>query len=237
MVDRTGSRADTQYLGKATYEKVENNKPGVAMSHLIAVQLGAVTTPDADGIATDVTATGAGQVIAIDGALASGGVATLTPARNIVLTSTGNDSARTMTITGTDVYGETVKETITCPNAGTSSGKKAFKTVTSITISGATASTSGIDVGDGPVLGLPYRISTKGDVLGIFKDGAIVAGTIVAGLATGTPSTATTADVRGTVHPTGTAGGALMSVMVTMGLTSVRTDTKVHAYGGSQFSG
>ena len=56
----------------------------------------------------------------------------------ITLTSAGNDSARTATITGTDVLGNTQTEAITpMGNAGAVNSTKTFKTVTSIAVSGA----------------------------------------------------------------------------------------------------
>jgi len=55
----------------------------------------------------------------------------------ITLTSAGNDSARTATITGTDVLGNTQTEDLTMANADVATSTKTFKTVTAITVSGA----------------------------------------------------------------------------------------------------
>ena len=55
----------------------------------------------------------------------------------ITLDSGGNDSALTATITGTDVLGNTQTEDITMGNAGSVTTVKTFKTVSSITVSGA----------------------------------------------------------------------------------------------------
>ena len=55
----------------------------------------------------------------------------------ITLTSGGNDSALTATITGTDVLGNAQTEDITMGNAGSVTTVKTFKTVSSITVSGA----------------------------------------------------------------------------------------------------
>ena len=55
----------------------------------------------------------------------------------ITLTSAGNDSARTATITGTDVLGNTQTEDLTMANAGVATSTKTFKTVTSIAIDGS----------------------------------------------------------------------------------------------------
>ena len=55
----------------------------------------------------------------------------------ITLTSSGNDSARTATITGTDVLGNTQTEDLTMANADVATSTKTFKTVTSIAIDGS----------------------------------------------------------------------------------------------------
>ena len=55
----------------------------------------------------------------------------------ITLTSSGNDSALTATITGTDVFGYAQTEGLTMANAGVATSTKSFKTVTSIAVSGS----------------------------------------------------------------------------------------------------
>ena len=55
----------------------------------------------------------------------------------ITLTSVGNDSALTATITGTDVLDNAQTEALTMANADVATSTKTFKTVTAITVSGA----------------------------------------------------------------------------------------------------
>jgi len=55
----------------------------------------------------------------------------------ITLTSAGDDSGLTATITGTDIFGYTQTEDLTMANAGVASSVKTYKTVTSIAVSGA----------------------------------------------------------------------------------------------------
>ena len=55
----------------------------------------------------------------------------------ITLTSAGDDSGLTATITGTDIFGYTQTEDLTMANAGVASSAKTYKTVTSIAVSGA----------------------------------------------------------------------------------------------------
>ena len=97
------------------------------------------TAVDADGVCASQTP-GAG-VIVINGALSSGGVATFGAAQLVRLTSGGNDSGITFTFTGTDADGNTLTETVAGTNASNSDTTRFFKTVTSITKSGASAGT------------------------------------------------------------------------------------------------
>ena len=55
----------------------------------------------------------------------------------ITLTSSGNDSALTASITGTDVFGYAQTEDLTMANAGVATSTKSYKTVTAISVSGA----------------------------------------------------------------------------------------------------
>lgn len=168
---------------------------------LAVVDLGSPITADADGICASqaITAAGGGT---INGALATSGVANLgLTGRNVVAAWTGT---AVMTVTGKDYHGNTVVESSA---SGTSlTGKKAFKTVTSVTVS---ADVTGATVGTGDVLGLPVRVGNAGLLLKELQDNAAAtAGTLVAGLAVNTPSTATTADVRGTYDPNAACDGA-----------------------------
>lgn len=128
----------------------------------------------------------------INGALATGGVATIPVPRNIVAAWTGT---AVLTVHGTDEYGNALRES---SGSGASfTGKKAFKTVTRITVS---ADVTGLTVGTGVVLGLPVFIADAVDVTREIQDGAVAtAGTIVAG--DNAAATATTGDVRGTYAP------------------------------------
>ena len=110
-----------------------------------------VVTTDADRLAvtgsngastTDVTLVDATQNV--PGITSDGG---FEMASVVTLTSAGDDSARTATITGTDVLGNTQTEDVTMGNAGAVSSTKTFKTVTSITVDGSgTAGTLSVGV-------------------------------------------------------------------------------------------
>lgn len=95
---------------------------------------------DADGICASQTPSAGGeQTLSLDGALVSNSVATLNHSHLITITSVGDDSGRTFTITGTDYRGTTVTEDVTGANAGTAKSTKFFKTVTEIKVDDNTA--------------------------------------------------------------------------------------------------
>lgn len=164
----------------------------------LVVQLGAPDAADADGVCASQAITSAGTGT-IAGALASGGVATFDQPRNVVAAWTGT---AVMTITGTDEYGNVVKESSA---SGTSlAGKKAFKTITAVDVG---ANVTGATVGTGDVLGLPVFLPNGALVLAELEDGAAAtAGTLVAGVTAA--ATATTGDVRGTYDPNSAANGS-----------------------------
>lgn len=172
---------------------------------VVKVNLGAPDTIDPDGIAASQNRTGAGALL-VNGALATGGVATLDRPRNVVIDSGGADTA-VITVTGTDVYGVVMSEAITLNGATAVAGKKAFKTITALA-SDATV-TNGFFAGPGDVLGLPVFLASIGDVLKELEDGsAATAGTLVVGDLTANGPTTTTGDVRGTYDPNSAADGA-----------------------------
>ena len=94
---------------------------------------------DADGVCQSQTpAAGGEQALTINGALSSGGVATFVAARLITIASASDDSARTFTVTGTDVNGNVQTETIAGP-ATSVTGTLYFRTVTEVLVDDDTA--------------------------------------------------------------------------------------------------
>lgn len=176
----------------------------VSRREVFEVNFGAPIAADADGVSVSASITAAAGAT-IGGALASDGVATFDVPRNVTITSAGNDSAKTFTVTGTDEYGAIVVENITGANAGAAAGKKAFKTVTAVGIDSNSA--GAVTIGCGDVLGFPVFLLNSVNVLYDTEDGAAVTdGTYVAGVLT-KPS-ATTGDVRGTYDPNSACDGA-----------------------------
>ena len=90
---------------------------------------------DADGISA-AAAVGNNAALTIGGALASGGSCTFDAGRVVTILSAGDDSAKSFTVVGTDVNGDSQTESITGANAGTATGSNYFKTVASITAVG-----------------------------------------------------------------------------------------------------
>lgn len=190
--DISGSGNMTSAGGKALFVPVP----------VVQIDLGSPIAGASNNICASQAITAVGTGGTINGALATSGVADLQlTGRNVVAAWTGT---AVMTVTGTDMHGAVVRESSA---SGTSfTGKKAFKTVTSVTVS---ADVTGATVGTGNVLGLPVRLPATNCVLVQLENGAAAtAGTTVAALATGTPSTATTADVRGTYSPNSTPDGS-----------------------------
>lgn len=204
-------------------DKILNTTKRAQKLEPFLVDFGAVDTADADGVVASQAATAlSGLATGIDGALASGGVATFDVPRNVVAAWTGT---AVLTVTGTDEYGVVIRESSA---SGTSlTGKKAFKTVTGVTTS---ADITGLTVGSGVVLGLPiYLPYAAGAVVKEIQDGAnATAGTFVAGVRTA--ATALTGDVRGTWAPNGTPNG-------TINFATVILSDNPNYLGVSQFAG
>lgn len=79
---------------------------------------------------------GTAGALTLNGTSVVAGVAVFNAAYLVTVTSTGNDSTRTYTITGTNSSGVTISETITGPNTTTVSTTNYFKTVTGVSVVG-----------------------------------------------------------------------------------------------------
>lgn len=102
---------------------------------------------DDNGIVTAETPAD-GVDLTIDGALASGGVATPTYPAKVTFTTTDNLSTVIFTVSGTDIYNQNVSEVVIGPNNTTVTTTQVFKTVTKIAVATATTfTTETVDVG------------------------------------------------------------------------------------------
>lgn len=235
--------SDDLYLGAAQTGTTSNNNGGVGVG-----PMGRTYTFDvvpaalaANNIATSQTASGAGNLTLTAG---SGVTRTTTAAgttvlqvdtpRNVRVTSGGNDTGVTFTVTGWDMYGQPMSEAITGASGAAASGKKAFHQVYTVAASGATA--SNVTVGTGDVLGLPVRLYDVNHVIAVKWASVLAddAATVVAGDAT--TATTTTGDVRGTVDPSSaTNGSRRLTVTTYLGAIASGPDaTRAGALGVNQ---
>lgn len=98
----------------------------------------ALTAASATAIA-NAQAVAAAGFLTINGALASGGVATLDTQRRVLVTSAGDDRLITFKITGTREGGGSINETVSGSNGSTVATNLDFLTVASVYASGAAA--------------------------------------------------------------------------------------------------
>lgn len=139
------SRPNTTIVGPliaASATKIALSQKAAAAQYLVLN--GAAGTATANNICLSQTPGGAGA-LTLNGSLASGSPAVANIANNqpVYITSAANDSGVTFTVSGV-TYGAgggpiSSVETITGANASTVSTSKTFWSVTSITVSGATA--------------------------------------------------------------------------------------------------
>lgn len=204
------SNADELYTGKGNFPPLfgKNKRNGVPMMPITKIDMG---TPDADDpngfiVSQNLTALGVFSVdTTASAAIAAAALAGIADVpRNVVAAWTGT---AVLTVTGTDEYNQVMSESSA---SGTSfTGKKAFKTITDVSVS---ADVTLLTVGTGEVLGLPYLLSSKSDVLAFYTN-LVEEGnssTFVPGDTSA--ATPTTGDVRGTVTPN-TAAANLATVL------------------------
>jgi hypothetical protein len=92
--------------------------------------------------------------ISLNGSSVVNGVAVLDTCRRVIITSGGNDSGITFTITGTDWAGNTIGETLSGANAGAAQTQLSYLTVASLSYTGSVAST--VEVGTNGVADSPW---------------------------------------------------------------------------------
>lgn len=155
--------------------------------------------------------------------------------RCVTISSAGAFGAVTFTVSGYDLYGKAMTQTLAGPANSTVSTLKAFKTVTSIHTSAALGTDTRAGYGD--VLGLPVRVTDAGYIVRVGWDGALGAdaGTFVAAVTT-SPSTAALGDVRGTYLPSSATDGAkrLIVAIAVPGIACGPNATRVGALGVDQ---
>jgi|TARA_R110000796_G_scaffold70986_3_gene161078 hypothetical protein len=128
---------------------------------------------DADGIST-AASVGNNAALTIGGALADSGSVTLSHGRIVTILSAGNDSAKSFTVVGTDINGDSQTESITGANAGTATGTNFFLTIASITAVGNPAGnvSAGVNASAADVI-----FQGRSRLKGIYLTGTATAGT------------------------------------------------------------
>jgi len=155
-------------------------------------------------------------------------------ARNVRITSGGNDTGITFTVSGYDIYGFPMTETITGASGGVASGLKAWKYINTVVSSGDIAST--VKVGTGDVYGMPLRCDFFGLAQINWNSTGITATTGFVVPDATSPATATTGDVRGTYAVQSASDGTkrlIISVMVPPG--NLNAPVATGLFGVTQF--
>lgn len=152
-------------------------------------------------------------------------------ARAVRVTSVGNDSGATITISGADLYGYPQTQTLTMANAGSVVTTKTFKFIFSAVATG-TLSGSNVSLGQADVYGLPIFTPSWGAYLTIFWNGApITAATGFVAPDTTSPATAATGDVRGTYALQSPASNGTIRLQMVISPAAVNTLTSAGMFG------
>ena len=124
----------------------------------VTLTVGPLASADADNICASQTPLAAGAMT-INGAAASGGVATLDVQRRVLITSAADDSDITFRITGTNSDNNPIRETITGGNAAAVYTVQDFKTVTEVYASAAAS--GAVTVGTNGVGSSPWKMTNS----------------------------------------------------------------------------
>jgi len=133
--------------------------------------------------------------------------------RVVSVTAASGATYATATVNGYDIYGYPMSEAITISAGAAVSGKKAFKYIKSVVLSGGTADTThAYSVGTTSVIGLPIRADASAELLvnAAASQTAVTSNTTFAANgflpADRTTPSATTGDVRGTLDLANSSG-------------------------------
>jgi len=249
----TITHAKNVFQGDAQYTLYNGGKRGIEFQPIVKYQFDAPAALDLNGLVTKFALSSDADTMtlasSVTGASLSGTIKTLDIPRNVTITTSGVVAGGDLVVLvkGTDTYGATMWERFNVTTSDvTSSGKKAFKTITNITASDNTA-TSSLSMGFGDRFGLPFKLSSKNDILQIWNATLAHTGTDIAPtnlvLSTLTVSeshSATAAvtgavgaprDIRGTWKP-GSVPDGTRSYSVWYKVADV--DTKFGAFGPTQ---
>lgn len=147
-----------------------------------------------------------------------------------VVSNNIGDTTQLVTVSGFDLYGVPMTARVTLNGTTLVNTLKAFKSVTSVAISAATA--GNVSCGSGDRLGLPYRVTEAGYVISVKWGGLLPqdAGVFVA--ASQAAATLLTGDVRGLYVPSSTIDGTKRLVL-TMALTGLAVGPQATRLGAA----
>ena len=230
--------SDDLWLGAATGPQSQGwAGPGAVFAGV--GPLGRVYIYDIVPATISATAVCAAQAVAaagnatINGTSATGGVATFNCCRNVsIVSSSASDTTQTVTVTGTDFWGQAQTSLLTINGTTTVNGNKGFKTITRVAVSAVFV--GNLSVGMGDTFGLPYKVTDAGYLTRTGWAGAVAdnAGTFTA--ADTATATASTGDVRGTFLPATSASNGTRRLVIGIGLTAIAAGpdaTQVGAIG------
>lgn len=155
--------------------------------------------------------------------------------RTVAAYSASNLSGSTLTVSGYDRYGFAMSQVITGPNNSTVQTTKCFKSILSISSSGAIASAIVVGVGTG--IGLPYRVTDLGYFQTVWynQTAITISSTLVKVADTTSPATTSTTDVRGYIVVGQTDGAKrLVAAYGIPALGSGPNATRIGAFGVTQ---
>ncbi len=162
----TISHAESIYSGDAYQAGAEGNGRGIPRASLVQVSLGTPALAVTAGLGSQDSGAGGPYPfdLTIDGSLASGGLGTFDVPRGVQVVSIGADTGTAVFVFyGTDKYGVEIQESVTSNGTTIVFGKKAFKTVTRVSVSADT--TAIYEFGSSDILGLPFRLENVADIL------------------------------------------------------------------------
>jgi hypothetical protein len=159
--------------------------------------------------------------------------------RAVSITGSASSAGQNFTVRGYDAYGFPMSEVIAGPaGATTTSGKKAFKYIASIT--GTSAEAQNYSVGTLDIFGFPIRSDNFGQVQIVYNNAAITASTGYVAAVTTNPATGTTGDVRGTYAVQSATDGAkrlqIYQTPASVNVVNATPANPVPLYGVAQFS-
>lgn len=166
------------------FARIPNAAEAASLASAVSVFMGQPILADADRIVASVDWA--------DGSLTVAAQPDVPRNLTVALTDADNSVSGLLTITGLDMNGNTVVETMTPDAAGggkTLTGTKIFASVTSAVISGTAGAAPGTDtvvIGVGEVIGLPYDLIHSAAISDVYLGGARVAAPV---LATGASTT------------------------------------------------